>query len=266
MNKQKQQITKISIVKSQKQETMNKFEVLEIASFVGIVSGIILSIFFVVSSKMIENKTKASQQIFGKKSLMLLLLLVWSITITTFTFWIYNTTNNDGGEQPIIKEINGQSTVEVAQPKSITTLVLNASTTNTAANQFVKLLNDDSFFLRENIDENEVCGLHVQSFVWLSFNEVQPYYQYFQDKKVKVILKNIDVEQNNATFIIHLREDEQAMKLHHFTLEKNDFYDFTFNNCDYRFYYKGKTTSTTGLKYWFQKRYSGHFLIKPKNG
>lgn len=241
---------------------MSSLKILEIAGSIGLVSGVTLTIFFFLFNSIIQNNIIGLSKTSLRKTLALMLFVVWSVTITSVTLWVYHSFSTDGGEQPVIKEIEmaEEPAAELSKTDVVAQMAIHSSIINTPA---VKLVKNETFFKVENIDRDDICGLKVRSSIWLSFNKSQPYYVAFQDKKIKVILKDIDKEKDKATFVMHLREQGKVMKLHHFTLGKNDFYNFKYNGCDYRFYYQGKTTTTTGIKYWFQNRYSGHFLIEP---
>ena len=244
---------------------MSSLKILEITGSIGLISGITLTIFFFLFSTIINKDILDLSKISVKRTLALMLVGVWAITITSFTLWIYNNTKTDGGEQPTIMDIEivEQPAANISKSENVAQLALQSSVTNIIGSQPMRLVKNPSFFNYKNIDNDEVCGLKVRSSIWLSFNKTQPYYRQFQDKKVKVILKKMDTEKNEATFIMHLREEGEVMKLHQFTLAKNDFYNFKYNGCDYNFYYRGKTSESTGIKYWFQTRFSGHFAIEP---
>ncbi|MFK7949252.1 MAG: hypothetical protein AB8G11_16795 [Saprospiraceae bacterium] len=245
---------------------MSSLKILEITGSIGLISGITLTIFFFLFNSIFHKDILDLSRVSVKRTLALMLMSVWIVTVTSFTLWIYNNSvTHEGGEQPTIKdvEIVEQPAAEISKSENIAQLALHSSVINIMGKEPMLLVKNPTFFNPENIDNDEICGLKVRSSIWLSFNNNQPYYRQFQDEKVKVILKRIDTEKNEATFVMQLREEGKVMKLHNFSLSKNDFYNFEYNGCEYNFYYRGKTASTTGIKYWFQTRYSAHFAIEP---
>lgn len=245
---------------------MSSLKLFEIAGSIAALTGVSLTVFYFLFKTIIYKALPNLEKISRKNIVLLMFFMVWSITIVAMTTWIYQSVNHDGGIQPTIEEVEvvveapsqkiskQESSVKVAMYSSITS-VANATT--------LQLFKNENQFNYTNIDDDEACGLKVRSSLWMSFNDIQPYFITFQENKVKVILKKINTETSEATFVMHLREKDKSMKLHHFTLAKNDSYKFQYNGCEYRFYYRGKTSWTTGIQYWFKTRYSGHFSIAP---
>jgi len=210
----------------------------------------------------LPDLTKRSRQ----NIVVLMLFMVWSITIIAMTTWIYTSTTFDGGEQPnmnspaIVEEIE-----EISSSEPTTKVALLGSISGVTAIENLPLLSlkkDEAVFSKTNKDLNESCGLNIRHSLWLSFNKAKPYFLNFQEGNIKVVLKDIDIENQKAEFVLHLKEDKNT-KLYNFTLSKNETYAFNYNACSYEFAYRGQTSWTTGIQYWFQTRYAAHFSIQP---
>jgi hypothetical protein len=245
---------------------MSILKVFEVAGSIAGLAGISLTIFYFLFTTIIKKSLPSLTKNSQRNIIVLMLFMVWSVTIIGMTSWIYSSTQNDGGKQPVIKEsieMATDSTDNISQTP-ITKVALNAALADLTEVPMLTLSKNSTFFEPTIIDDEGVCGLNVRSSIWLSFNELQPYYLSFQKEKVKVILKKIDVEKNAATFVMQIQENGQSMKLHDFTLTQNETYSFKYNDCDYRFAYRGNTSWTTGIQYWFKTRYEAHFNIEPK--
>ena len=245
---------------------MSSLKILEIIASTGLISGVTLTVFFFLFKNIIHEDILDLTEVSVKRTLALILLTVWTITVTSFTLWIYsNAVTNEGGEQPTIEDIEiiEQPIAKISKSENITQLALHSSVVQIMENEPMSLVKDPAFFEHENIDNDETCGLKIRSSIWLSFNKQQPYYRLFQKNKLKVILKNIDTKNNRVTFVMQLQEKGKKMKSHNFTLSNNEAYNFEYNGCEYNFHYRGKTASSTRIKYWFQTRYSAHFAIEP---
>ncbi len=246
---------------------MNSLKIFEIASSIAGLAGISLVVFFflfkVIIQSILPDLTKRSRQ----NIVVLMLFMVWSITIIAMTTWIYSSTTFDGGEQPSIntpKIVEGLEEISSAEPATKVALLGSLSGINAIENlPSLSLKKDKSIFEKTNIDINESCGLKIRHSLWLSFNKTQPYFLNFQEGNLKVVLNNIDTEKGKAEFVLQIKEDNKTI-LNNFTLGKNETYDFRYNNCEYEFAYRGQTSWTTGIQYWFQTRYAGHFSIQPK--
>ncbi len=247
---------------------MSSLKVFEIAGSIAGLAGISLVVFYflfmTIIQKALPSLTKNSQ----RNIIILMLFMVWSVTITAMTSWIYGNTKQDGGVQPKIEEENivkKPSSEISAYEGGLKVSMYSSSMVNreVAAAPALKLTKNENHFEFLNTDTDGVCGLKVRSSLWLSFNEGQPYYIDFQDKKVKVSLKSIDIEENKAAFLMELQEEGKPLKIHDFTLVQNEFYAFKYNDCTYRFAYRGKTSWITGIEYWFKTRYAAHFSIEP---
>jgi hypothetical protein len=244
---------------------MSSLKIFEVAGLIAGLAGISLTIFYflfvTIIKKSLPSLTKNSQRnIIG-----LMLFTVWSVTIIGMTSWIYSSTQNDGGKQLTIEDnlaIAADTTANIVQTP-VTKVALNAAAANFIEIPMLTLSKNSTFFEPIIIDDKGVCGLKVRSSIWLSFNTVQPYYVVFQEEKVKVILKDIDAENNTATFIMQIKAVNEAMKLHDFTLEQSEAYNFEYNGCNYSFAYRGNRSWTTGMQYWFRTRYEAHFNIEP---
>lgn len=245
---------------------MSSLKVFEIAGSIAGLAGISLTVFFFLFKTIIQKALPSLTRNSRRNIIILMLFMVWSVTIVGMTTWIYSSTSDDGGKQPTIEEaeIAKETSAELSKQESVVkasmmhTMVANIGNAST-----LQLSKNGKQFEYINHDDEETCGLKVRSSLWVSFNDIQPYFTTFQEERVKVILKEMDAEKNEATFVMKIREEGESVKLYHFTLNKNDFYNFKYSGCDYRFYYRGKTSWTTGVKYWFQTRYVAHFSIAP---
>lgn len=245
---------------------MSSLKVFEVAGSIAGLAGISLTVFYFLFTTIIQKSLPSLTRNSRRNIIVLMLFMVWSVTIVGMTSWIYSSTQNDGGKQPTIDEQTEIATDSVAtiSQSPITKVVLNAAMADLTEVPMLTLSRNAAFFEPATIDDEGVCGLKVRSSIWLSFNELQPYYLTFQEEKVKVVLKNIDTENNKATFMMQIQEDGEPMKLHNFTLAQNETYNFEYNSCNYRFAYRGKTSWTTGIQYWFKTRYEAHFIIEPR--
>ena len=244
---------------------MSSLKIFEVAGSIAGLSGISLTIFYFLFKPIIQksfsNLAKASR----RNIILLIFFMIWSTMTIAMTTWIYSNTQNDGGQQPSIEK------VEITEKTDVTNLS-QAPTTKVAMQTMLAdltevpmltLRRNSTFFNSTVTDDEGICGLKVRSSIWLSFNDVQPYYIAFQEEKVKVILKSMNINNNEATFAMHIREEGKFINLHDFTLSQNESYNFDYNGCNYRFAYRGKTSWTTGIQYWFKTRYEAHFNIEP---
>jgi hypothetical protein len=246
---------------------MNSFKIFEVASSIAGLAGISLVVFFFLFKTIIQSilpdLTKRSRQ----NIVVLMLFMVWSITIIAMTTWIYSNTTYDGGEQPniekpaIVEDLDKISSAEPVTKIALLSTLVGADLMDDLTSLSIK--KDEHKFEQENIDLNESCGLKVRNSIWLSFNEDKPYYLNFQEGNIKVVLNKINLETQKAAFVLHLKEDKNT-RLYNFNLEQNETYTFEYNNCQYEFAYRGKTSWTTGIQYWFKTRYAAHFSIEPK--
>lgn len=246
---------------------MNSLKIFEIASSIAGLAGISLVVFFflfkVIIQSILPDLTKRSRQ----NIVVLMLFMVWSITIIAMTTWIYTSTIQDGGEQlnnqppAMVEDLNKVSSTEKVTKVALLGSLAGADLMDDLSSLNIK--KDENVFEKTNEDLLESCGLKISNSLWLSFNKAQPYFLNFQEGNVKVVLNDIDINKQKATFVLHLKEDENT-ELYSFTLAKNETYSFNYNNCMYEFAYRGQTSWTTGIQYWFKTRYAGHFSIQPK--
>lgn len=246
--------------------TMSSLKVFEVAGSIAGLAGISLTVFYFLFTTIIQKSLPSLTKNSQRNIIILMLFMVWSVTIIGMTSWIYSSTENDGGKQPTIEkntEIAADTNANISQTQ-ITKVALNTAMADFTEVPMLTLSKNSTFFEPTILDDEGVCGLKVRSSIWLSFNELQPYYLDFQEGKVKVILKGIDIEKNEATFVMQIQENGKAIKLHDFTLAQNEAYNFEYNDCNYRFAYRGNTSWTTSIQYWFKTRYEAHFIIEPK--
>jgi hypothetical protein len=244
---------------------MSSLKVFEVAGSIAGLAGISLTVFYFLFTTIIKKSLPSLTKNSQRNIIVLMLFMVWSVTIIGMTSWVYGSTQNDGGIQPAIEDnakIAADTTANISQTP-VTKVALNAAAANLIEIPMLTLSKNSTFFEPIIIDDKGVCGLKVRSSIWLSFNAAQPYYLAFQEEKVKVILEDINIKDNKATFVMQIRATNESMKLHNFTLGQNEAYNFEYNGCDYRFAYRGNTSWTTGMQYWFRTRYEAHFNIEP---
>ncbi|MFT5832944.1 MAG: hypothetical protein ACI97N_000570 [Cognaticolwellia sp.] len=244
---------------------MSSLKIFEVAGSIAGLSGISLTVFYFLFNPIIQkslpNLTKTSR----RNIILLIFFMIWSITTIAMTTWIYSNTQNDGGQQPSIKKIEiteKPATINISQTPT-TKIAMYPIIADLTEVPMLTLRRNSTFFNPMVTDDEDICGLKVRRSIWLSFNDVQPYYIAFQEEKVKVILKSMNIDNNKATFAMHIHEEGKFINLHDFTLNQNESYNFDYNECNYRFAYRGKTSWTTGIQYWFKTRYEAHFNIEP---
>jgi hypothetical protein len=241
---------------------MNSLKIFEVAGSIAGVSGISLVVFYFLFQSIIKSILPDLTKKAKINIVVLMLFMVWSVTIVGMTSWIYTNTANDGGQQPLdmidtladtkIKELSQSPVSQFSMSTSLTKAVS------------VKVVNDKTLLKKPIQDNLESCGLKVKSSIWLSFNKDQPYFLFFQNENVKVVLKDLDEKVDEATFTLYLKEEGKALTLRSFTLKKNTVFPFSYNGCDYEFAYRGHTSWTTSVEYWFKTRYAAYFAITPK--
>ncbi len=244
---------------------MNTVNLFEVAGSVAGIAGISLVVFYFLFTSIIERVLPSLTRNAKKNIIVLMMFMVWSVTIIGMTTWIYMNTNNDGGQQPDLDD------VEVAVEQEARNIIEAPKAVLSSASTYVKgstgrLLVRYNDEMEETVTEAKnpiTCGLRMKSNLWMSFNKSKPYYRLYYDGDVKVVLQDLDKMAHKASFRLVLNDGDKS-NVNQFELEKGDAFEFEFKGCLYEFVYSGHTTEQMGLGYWFKTRYIAHYQIQPK--